>query len=1353
IVDILDVTVEGTDLWERAETGYNERVARVENQIIVRLRDRLATARNASEMFRVFSKFNALFVRPKIRGAIQEYQTQLISSVKEDIRRLHDTFKRHYRRSEAYTMSQLRDVPPVSGSIIWIRQIERQLDMYMRRVEDVLGSGWELYAEGQRLQADSASFRRKLDTRPLYDAWFAEISRRDLTVSGRVFVVTRQRATGMAFQLNVSFDAQLITLFKEVRELLWLGFQVPHTLVNVARDGRRVYPFAVSLMETAKIFRQASHRLQQHPDVLSLAAGYRRDVMLCITRGMGLKWQFFVGSALYSGAESHENRNASFVREFAAVVSLFQEKVEALITLNEAINSAVRELEHCAFTEESFGTILDRIQSLIDRLNLDNYANLEQWVGELDLRLEQVLVARLTQAVQAWIHEFNRAPAADSDDSDDQGNAAEAGELVPPLRTLVHELRIRNQVMYLDPPLEHARASWMQQLHAWLAAVCRQRRPQATRYEVVATADEDLEYDGLTLEYDPGRTARAPGAQAGATYRDLLSRLPNSILFEAYASIERQVEQASEYVQIWLQYQALWDLQTDFVLQFLGEDLMRWQAMLLEIRRARATFDTSATSKRVGAHCVIDYEQVQSKVNAKYDGWQREILAKFGTRLGSAIRTTCQEISEARRRLEQHAGESSTTSEVVAFITFVQELKRRCPEWEKQVEDEFRGGQRVLEKQRFQFPADWMYLDQVEGEWSAFSEILRRKNNVIQEQLPTLQLKITAEDRAVDARIAALVADWERSKPVQGSLRPDIAANTLSAFQQRIARAADEYALVCRAKEALDMESARDERLQPIQEELADLQAVWAALAGIWRAVDELREQPWASVVVRKVRQRLDEQLAESKQLPNRMRQYAAFEHMQKTLRALLKANAVVGELRSEALRERHWRQLFKQLRVGATLADLTLGDVWDFDIARNESLIREVITVAQGEMALEEFLVQIRETWTGYVLDLVAYQNKCRLIRGWDELFAKSSEQLSALAAMKASPYYKVFEEEASAWEDRLNRIHVLFDVWVDVQRQWVYLEGIFAGSADIKHMLPVESSRFQNINTEFLTVMKKVYKSPFVLDVLNLPNIQRSLERLADLLGKIQKALGEYLERERASFPRFYFVGDEDLLEILGNSKDVTRIQKHLRKMFAGLAQLQLSEDETEILGMASREGEQVAFGQAIVLAQHAKINDWLAAVEREMRVTLAQQLTVAVDGLAKLDSSDAAQLRAWVAATPAQLVVLAKQVEWTRRVEAALAEGSLSDAHDVIAAELQALAAAVLEELPALERKKTEHLITELVHQRDAVRQLLDADAEDGQDFGWLSQMRFYQVPGATDPLASVEVRMADAQFAYG
>lgn len=58
--------------------------------------------------------------------------------------------------------------------------------------------------------------------------------------------------------------------------------------------------------------------------------------------------------------------------------------------------------------------------------------------------------------------------------------------------------------------------------------------------------------------------------------------------------------------------------------------------------------------------------------------------------------------------------------------------------------------------------------------------------------------------------------------------------------------------------------------------------------------------------------------------------------------------------------------------------------------------------------MALEEYIKQVKETWTNYTLDLVNYQNKCRLIRGWDDLFNKCSENLNSLVAMKLSPYYK---------------------------------------------------------------------------------------------------------------------------------------------------------------------------------------------------------------------------------------------------------------------------------------------------------------------------------------------------------
>jgi dynein heavy chain 1 len=330
--------------------------------------------------------------------------------------------------------------------------------------------------------------------------------------------------------------------------------------------------------------------------------------------------------------------------------------------------------------------------------------------------------------------------------------------------------------------------------------------------------------------------------------------------------------------------------------------------------------------------------------------------------------------------------------------------------------------------------------------------------------------------------------------------------------------------------------------------------------------------------------------------------------------------------------------------------------------------------------------------------------------------------------------------------------------DVWIDVQRQWVYLEGIFSGSADIKHLLPVESARFANINNEFLQVMKKVYKSPFVLDVLNIQGVQKSLERLADLLSKIQKALGEYLERERSSFPRFYFVGDEDLLEIIGNSKDVVRVMKHLKKMFAGIATISLDEDVTQILGMVSREGEVIDFTNAISLKEIPKINDWLARIESEMRLSLARLLSDAVAELETFYTSsgglDPERFLAWVDKYPAQLVVLAIQCVWTSLVDSTLAQGtSLEPALDIVRRGLDLLADTVLTELPPIQRRKCEHLITELVHQRDVIRSLDQAKIVSNKSFEWLYHMRFYLDNSVSNPLDRLKVHMANAVFPYG
>ncbi|KKK21233.1 dynein heavy chain [Aspergillus ochraceoroseus] len=1335
-VDVLDVSSVGTQNWIKEEIAYNERTSRVENSIIARLRDRLATAKNANEMFRVFSKFNALLVRPKIRGAIGEYQTQLIENVKQDISALHERFKQQYGHSEAHAMAQLRDLPPVSGAIVWARQIERQLDGYMRKVEDVLGEDWHLHSEGQKLQSESNLFRKKLDTRPVFESWLHDVQRRHITISGRLFNVVRSRAAGNTLELTVNFDAQIIALFKEVRNLIWLNFQVPHAVSNISKEAKRVYPYAISLMESVRTLLQTNRSILSMTDVAILLNGYINDAQSMIVKGIPLRWESFVHSyelhvkqsALANGAldsvisSRGESKHVQFVREFAGSASVLQSKTAVLTSINENIQKAILELKSCPYETSAFRQRLDAIQVSVDKLNLENYVNLGYWVHNLNQRIETILRERLHRAIREWINSFQEAKNGQQTLPAPSGTVNPAtGEIEVPMYHiefpgLTHEISMRNQVLHLDPPLQFARATWFSHFDNWLGIICSLEKINSSRYQI------SIDVQKVQL--------------SESCFADLPQHCTQE-LNHVYNAIETRLKEVSEYVDKWLQFQSLWDLQSEQVYDILGDDLSQWLQLLQEIRKSRATFDTSEVSRSFG-NIRIDYEQVQTRVNAKYDQWQHEMLLKFGSKLGNRMREVHLEIATARRDLEGQTLEAASTAHAVSFITIVQQCKRKARVWEPEV-DLFRQGQATLARQRYQFPSDWLHVENVDGEWEALNELLARKSKIVQDQTDALRAKIIAEDKVISDKIAEVIAQWNEEKPVSGTIPPDEASRSLSSFQSRLESLQAEFDMVSKAKEALDLPASAESSLPAILEEVQDFMSVWAALSTIWKSLNELRDMLWTSVQPRKLRQSIDGLIKMTKEMPSRMRQYAAFEHIQNVLRQLLKVNPLLSDMKSEAVRERHWQKIYKSLKPGKrfSLVSLTLGDVWDLQLTASEVVIRNIIAQAQGEMALEEFLKSVRETWQNYSLDLINYQNKCRLIRGFDDLFAKCSENLNSLQAMRHSPYYKEFEEDASSWEDKLNRVHVLFDVWIDVQRQWVYLEGVFTGNADIKHLLPLESSRFQNINSEFFAVMKKVYKSPFVLDVLAINGVQKSLERLAELLNKIQKALGEYLERERVSFPRFYFVGDEDLLEIIGNSNDIFRVAKHFKKMFAGLSGV-LMDDDSNIVGFTSKEGEEVRLKKEVSLVKTPRINDWLTALESNMKSTLAELLAEAVEQFDPLYNShevDRTAFDDFIANYPAQVVVLASQAVWTNEVRV-----------------LELLAVTVLGDLDAITRKKCEHLITEFVHQRDVISKLISSNATAPSHYLWLLQMRYvYNAEG--DFLQRLYVHMANAKLNYG
>lgn len=59
---------------------------------------------------------------------------------------------------------------------------------------------------------------------------------------------------------------------------------------------------------------------------------------------------------------------------------------------------------------------------------------------------------------------------------------------------------------------------------------------------------------------------------------------------------------------------------------------------------------------------------------------------------------------------------------------------------------------------------------------------------------------------------------------------------------------------------------------------------------------------------------------------------------------------------------------------------------------------------------------------------------------------------------------------------------------------------------------------------------------------------------------LEEIQKALDLYLETKRQIFPRFYFLSNDDVLEILGQSQNPQAMQPHMKKCFDNIKSLRM-------------------------------------------------------------------------------------------------------------------------------------------------------------------------------------------------
>lgn len=90
----------------------------------------------------------------------------------------------------------------------------------------------------------------------------------------------------------------------------------------------------------------------------------------------------------------------------------------------------------------------------------------------------------------------------------------------------------------------------------------------------------------------------------------------------------------------------------------------------------------------------------------------------------------------------------------------------------------------------------------------------------------------------------------------------------------------------------------------------------------------------------------------------------------------------------------------------------------------------------------------------------------------------------------------------------------------------------------------MPNEGRKFKEVNISWHNLMNKIHDNPAALSVIEYEELGSILKRADTLLEVVKKGLNDYLESKRGLFPRFYFLSNEELLEILSETKEPKRV-----------------------------------------------------------------------------------------------------------------------------------------------------------------------------------------------------------------
>ncbi|CAH1962387.1 unnamed protein product [Acanthoscelides obtectus] len=475
----------------------------------------------------------------------------------------------------------------------------------------------------------------------------------------------------------------------------------------------------------------------------------------------------------------------------------------------------------------------------------------------------------------------------------------------------------------------------------------------------------------------------------------------------------------------------------------------------------------------------------------------------------------------------------------------------------------------------------------------------------------------------------------------------------------------------------------------------------------------------------------------------------------------------VVTYLRNPAMKNRHWLKVENLLNYKFKPEEVrTLELLENLNVFSYPNELMDISGQASSEAGLEALLRKVEQAWK--TLEFIVLPHKdskdVYILGSLEDVQAVLDESNINITTIASSRHVGPIKPRVDEWARNLDLFSRILDEWLMCQQSWLYLEVIFS-APDIQRQLPNEAKLFIIVDKAWKELMRRTAKMPLAMEAALHPGMLETLQRSNNLLEQIMKCLESYLETKRVAFPRFYFLSNDELLDILAQTRNPHAVQPHLRKCFDAIAKLEFGvkvpeegEEElrkeagiviltTDIIAMISPEGERVQLGKG--LKARGNVEDWLGKVEESMFLSLRRLMKLSLGHYMTVSRTE------WVVCHANQIILTVSQIMWARGVHEIL-DGERSDTHKKMEQyekkcikDLNDLAALIRTDLKSVTRKVLIALITIDVHARDTIQNIVESKVSDSQSFEWLKVLRYYWQDNIDDCIA----KMSSAWYVYG